>query len=109
MKRLFVLARKSFFTGLLLVLPLVVTVWILYTGIKLLVSFTAPAVKLAFDALDATPPPGFTEGLSLVIAAAGLTILGLMIRSYVGRRVWQAMEGLLMRVPMGFIRSLQSE
>lgn len=100
MKRLFVLARKSFFTGLLLVLPLVVTLWVLYTGIRLLVSFTAPAVKLAFDALEATPPRGFTEGLSLFLAAAGLTILGLAIRSYVGRQVWRAFEWLLMRVPM---------
>lgn len=100
MKRLLVLARKSFFTGLLLVLPLVVTLWVLYTGTRLLVSFTAPSVKLAFDALETTPPKGFTEALSLLLAAAALTLLGLVIRSYVGRKVWRTFEGLLLRVPL---------
>jgi uncharacterized membrane protein len=99
-KHLLVLARKSFLTGLLLVLPLVVTLWVLYTGIKLLVGLTAPAVRLAFSEMEATPPPGFTETLSLLLAALGLMLLGLLVRSYIGRQVWRAFETLLLRVPL---------
>lgn len=100
MRRLLRMARKSFFTGLLLVLPLLVTLWVLYTGVRLLAGFTAPTVKLAFEALEATPPKGFTEALSLLLAAVSLTLLGMVIRSYVGRKVWQAFEGTLLRIPL---------
>jgi uncharacterized membrane protein len=99
-KHLLVLARKSFLTGLLLVLPLVVTLWVLFVGIKLLVSITAPAVRLAFAEMEAVPPRGFSETLSLLLAALGLMILGLLVRSYIGRQIWRAFEALLLRVPL---------
>ena len=53
---------RSFLTGLVLVLPLVVTLWVLYTGTKLLVGFTAPAVRLAFESFGVEPPPRVRGG-----------------------------------------------
>ncbi len=92
--------RGHFLTGLVLVLPLVVTLWVLYTGIKLLVGFTAPAVKLGFERMGMAPPRFAAEGLSLLITAVALTILGLMARSYVGRQTWRGFEALMMRIPL---------
>ena len=98
--RPFVLARKSFFTGIVLVLPLAVTLWVLFTGIKLLVGLTAPGVKLVFERLGTRPPPGFVEALSLLLTALTLTLLGLLVRSYIGRQVWRAFEVLLLKIPL---------
>lgn len=92
--------RRSFLTGLVLVLPLVVTLWVLYTGTKLLVGFTAPGVRLAFESFGVEPPRGFVEALGLLVTAAALVLLGLLVRSYVGRQIWRGFEGLLLRIPL---------
>jgi uncharacterized membrane protein len=99
-RSLLVQFRKSFIAGLLLVLPLMVTLWILYTGFRLLVGFTSPLVKLAFERLGEKPPAGFTEVLSLLLTVLLLTLLGLAGRSYVGRKAWQGFELLLLRIPL---------
>lgn len=100
MKALLVQIRKSFVTGLLLVLPLVVTLWILYTGFRLLVGFTAPLVKVVFAQVGLQPPAQFTEVVSLLLTVLILTLLGLAGRSYLGRKAWQGFELLLLRIPL---------
>ncbi len=100
MTRLPVLVRRSFLTGLLLVLPLVVTLWVIYTGIKILVGFTSPAVKLAFEYLGTVPPRFLAEALSLLLTAVVLTLLGVAARSYLGKQVGRGFEALLMRIPL---------
>ncbi len=92
--------RRSFLTGLVLVLPLVVTLWVLYTGTKLLVGFTAPGVRLAFENFGVEPPRGLVEALGLLVTALALTLLGLLVRSYVGREIWRGLEALLLRIPL---------
>jgi uncharacterized membrane protein len=100
LKHLLVQLRKSFFAGLLLVLPLVVTFWILYTGFKLLVGLTSPAVREVFEQFSLKVPKGLVEVLSLLLTVFILTGLGLLGRSYLGKRTWHALESLLMRVPL---------
>ncbi len=100
MKKVLVTLRGALLTGLVLLLPLAVTLWILYTGFKLLVGFTSPAVRVAFDSMEMKPPPGITELISLVLTLAILVLLGLLVRSYLGRQAWRAFEGMLLHVPL---------
>ncbi|MGC8722533.1 MAG: DUF502 domain-containing protein [Acidobacteriota bacterium] len=100
MRGFWIALRRSFLTGLVLVLPLAVTAWILYTGFKLLVSVSAPFVKLGFQWIGHEPVAGVTETASLVITVALLVLLGLMVRSYLGKRMWQGFERLLMSLPV---------
>ena len=100
MRSLLVQFRKSFVAGLLLVLPLVVTFWILYTGFRLLVGFTAPLVKMAFARFGVAPPAQFSEVVSLLLTVVLLTVLGVLGRSYLGRKAWQGFELLLLKIPL---------
>lgn len=100
MRGFWIALRRSFLTGLVLVLPLAVTAWILYTGFKLLVSVSAPFVTLAFRWIGREPVAGVTEAASLVITVALLVILGLLVRSYLGKKAWQGFERLLMSLPL---------
>ncbi len=100
MRRLLVLLRRSFVTGLVLVLPLAVTCWILITGFKLLVGLTSPAVTAGFEHFGLEAPPGFTQAVSLLATVLVLMLLGLAGRSYLGRQFGAAVESLLLRVPL---------
>ncbi len=92
--------RKSFLTGLILVLPLVVTVWILYIGFELIVGFSSPFVKFVFTRFGRVPFPGVPEAISLFITVALLILLGLVGRSYLGKKAWAIFENLLVRIPL---------
>lgn len=100
MKSVLVTLRRAFLTGLVLLLPLAVTLWILYTGFKLLVGYTSPAVRVAFDSMQMKPPPGITELFSLALTFSILVIMGLLVSSYLGRRAWRVFEGMLLHVPL---------
>jgi uncharacterized membrane protein len=92
--------KKSFLTGLILVLPLVVTLWILYLGFELIVGFSSPLVKFVFTRFGLIPFPGVAEAISLVITVVLLILLGLVGRSYLGKKAWNVFENLLVRLPL---------
>ncbi len=92
--------KKSFLTGLILVLPLVVTIWILYLGFELIVGVSSPLVRFIFTRFGRVPFPGVAEAISLLITVALLILLGLMGRSYLGKKAWAIFENLLVRLPL---------
>ncbi len=92
--------KKSFLTGLVLVLPLVVTIWILYLGFELIVGVSSPLVRFVFTSFGRVPFPGVAEAISLLITVALLILLGLMGRSYLGKKAWTVFENQLVRLPL---------
>lgn len=79
---------NNFFKGLLIVVPLALTVYVVY------------AVVTGVDDLLNIPIPG----LGLLITVAGITFIGFIASNVVGRRIVRLAEKLLQRLP--FVRFL---
>jgi uncharacterized membrane protein len=75
---------KSFFKGLLIVVPLVATVYIIYL------------VVTVVDGVVGVPIPGLGLGLTIVV----ITIIGLLASNAIGRRFVDVLERLIDRLPV---------
>lgn len=100
--------RKTFFTGLVLCLPLALTVYIVQFLLDLL---AAPAKSLlvqpvveAFsknnDYLDGTPGKIAITLVSAFLVTAVILLVGVISRHFLGRVMFDAFEGVMERVPM---------
>ncbi|MDX3907848.1 MAG: DUF502 domain-containing protein [Pigmentiphaga sp.] len=90
--------KRYFVTGLLIWVPLVITVWVLGLVVSTLEA-VVPSV-LTSDALFGTHIPGF--GLAVVILVVLLTGMG--TANLLGRKLLEMWEGLLGRIPL--VRSI---
>ncbi len=97
--------RRTFVRGILLILPLMITLiilrWLfdLVTGLsrpgaeRLLISMGAP--------LDSSPAFGYLIPLiSTVITVAVILLVGLVGGNYLGKRAWATFEAVLLRLPV---------
>jgi len=75
---------KSFFKGLLIVVPLVATVYIVYLVVTLV------------DELVGAPFPGLGLGITILV----ITIIGLLASNAVGRRFIRILERLIGKLPV---------
>jgi uncharacterized membrane protein len=75
---------RSFAQGLLVLAPVAITAWVVWTTVATLDKW-----------LD-TPVPG----LGIVIAAAGITLIGYLTGNVVGNKLLSWLEGGLQRVPL---------
>ena len=99
--------RAAFFAGLLVVIPLVVTMWVLVTLIGFVDNWLQPqwfktvlGFYPSFLPVDAEGNPVRPPGLGAAIAIVGVLLLGTITRSYVGRSFVNFYEGILGRVPV---------
>jgi uncharacterized membrane protein len=88
--------RRIFVTGLLVVLPLLVTWWLL----SFLFHALDGPVAGVIETIVGRPLPGL--GLALMLIA--IFIVGLLANNIVGARMVRGFEGLLLRVPL--VRSI---
>ena len=89
--------RTTFFAGILVGVPLAVTVWV---GI-FLVTFLESAIHLLPD--QAQPQYWYgapIPGLGVLLALTTVLLLGALTRSYVGSRIIDLYEYILSRVPL---------
>ena len=88
--------RGSFIAGVLIIVPLAATIWVLVT----LVVFLESAILLVpagwRPEFNGRPVPG----LGILLAISAVFLLGLLTRSYVGRRFISAYEYILARLPI---------
>lgn len=89
--------RRTFVTGLLIVLPLIITVWLLGFLFHLLDGL---GISSLIEALAGRKIPG----LGTVITIAVIFLVGLAAGSMVGARVLKAGEEFLLRIP--FVNSI---
>ena len=89
--------RGYFLTGLVAVLPLVVTIWILYR-VFLFIDTRLTAIIEPFGPF--LPGPWMGKGLTLLAILILLLLVGLFVRNVIGRRLLAWGEGLLYRVPI---------
>ena len=91
--------RNAFLTGLLLVAPLLVTIW----GLRLVIGFVGGSITPHFlhylpEALSQLPVI-FWDFVTTVIALALVTLLGYFSRLFLGRLIGAAAERFIQNIP----------
>jgi uncharacterized membrane protein len=105
--------RNYFLTGLVVAGPLAITVWLTWSFITWVDNVVRPFVPVGYRPetyLPRTIPgtglylPGRIPGTGLIIAFVALTLLGFLTANLVGRKLVEAGERLLDRMPL--VRSI---
>lgn len=90
--------KRFFITGLLVWIPLVITVWVIMLLIDTLESFVPRF--LSSEALFGVSVPGF----SVILVLAVVVLTGLVTANLIGRSLFEQWEKLLGRIPL--VRSI---
>ncbi|MCS7311296.1 MAG: DUF502 domain-containing protein [Acidobacteria bacterium] len=90
--RLWIRFRRTFLTGLIVLMPLLITVWVLYLFTERLDRLFQPLV----EAILGHPIPGLGVGIALLLILA----TGVIAPYYLGRRLQQGIDRLMMQLPV---------
>jgi uncharacterized membrane protein len=90
--------RNYFLTGVVVAMPVAITIYITWWVISLVDSWVKPLVPAAY--LPESYLPFTIPGFGLVVAIVGLTLLGFLTANLVGRTVIKTGEDLLARMPV---------
>ena len=101
--------RRYFFAGLFVVLPLILSLWLLYfffewatrVTSKLLVVLPQAERDFFFDQIAGVPTPTLAgRVLTFVVSAVLLTLFGIVARNALGKAFLNRMEEIVSRVPL---------
>jgi uncharacterized membrane protein len=101
--------RNAFLTGILLVAPLVVTIW----ALRLIIGFVGGSITPLFYPYLPAPlqhlPPIFWDSVTTLIALGLITLLGFVSRYFLGRLIGAAAERFIQNIPGigGFYNSVK--
>ncbi len=90
--------RNYFLTGLVLVGPVYITIGLTWWFINWVDELVRPFIPFAYR--PETYLPVRIPGLGLILALAGLTLLGFLTANFVGRKLVEASENILHRMPV---------
>ncbi len=90
--------RNYFLTGLILVGPLYITVGLTWWFINWVDDLVRPFIPVAYR--PETYLPVKIPGLGLILALVSLTLLGFLTANFVGRKLVEASENILHRMPV---------
>jgi uncharacterized membrane protein len=95
--------RRTFLAGLLILIPLFVTYALIAFLFDLFTNASAPLMKGLFRLLDLNPY-GWAEPLvpliNFLLSLAVIFLLGLFGTNFLGRRILQALDALILRLPL---------
>jgi uncharacterized membrane protein len=95
--------RRTFFAGLLILIPLVVTYALIAFLFNIFTNASAPLMKGLFRILDLNHY-GWTAPLvpliNFLLSLAVIFLLGLFGTNFLGRRILQALDALILRLPL---------
>jgi uncharacterized membrane protein len=89
--------RRNFFAGLLVVLPLVITIWIIRWLIEIL-EFGVQLLPWALRPENVLP--FYVPGLGALITLVMIVALGFAVSTMVSQRLTRWVNGLLLRIPV---------
>lgn len=98
--------RQTFFTGLILILPMMITVWLLVVLVRLVEGVSSPLVRgvLRFAWPRFADDPalvGWVVPILGVLLTFGLVVaVGAFATNFLGRKVVEEFERLMLRVPV---------
>lgn len=90
--------RNSLLTGIVVALPVTVTVWLIYTFVNFVDRVIKPLIPDRYN--PETYLPFALPGLGVVVAVIGLTALGALAANFFGRSLIGVGERLLNSVPL---------
>lgn len=90
--------NKVFFRGLITLLPITLTVYILYSAIIILENLLGSFLRLLL--------PTYIPGLGLVLTLVLIYMFGLLLNNYITGRILMSLEERLTRVP--FLKAIYS-
>ncbi|MEM7012833.1 MAG: DUF502 domain-containing protein [Verrucomicrobiota bacterium] len=106
-------AKRYFLTGLLAVIPLGVTAFILYFLTTSLAKIGRPLVGKGFKLLEEEygVNPGWlreeawiADGLAVIVVIVGIFFIGVIVSNIVGRQLFRLFEAILERIP--FVKTI---
>jgi len=98
--------RQLFLTGLVIILPLVITYWLLQILFGIVHGISTPIILkvLRLMQMPYIDDPAFTEYLAPLIGALATCVLilmvGILTTNLLGRRIVAAFDGLMLRIPL---------
>lgn len=90
--------NKIFFRGLITLLPIAITIYIVYSAIVILENLLGSLLRVLL--------PVYVPGIGLLLTLVLIFIFGLMLNNLLTGRAWVAIEHRLIRVP--FIKAIYS-
>ncbi len=96
--------RNSFFTGLIVITPVVVTIWLVYAFVTFVDARVKPLIPKIYN--PETYLPFAIPGVGLVFAVLFITMLGALAANVIGRYFLGTAERWVDRVPL--VRSIYS-
>jgi uncharacterized membrane protein len=103
--------RRIFFTGLVIMLPLLITITLLYFLFKIINAYITPLVRRLIDlvvsgvfgdALRDFEPflRSLTTPIGLVLTLLLVFLVGMLGTNLIGRRILKALDNLILRIPL---------
>ncbi len=85
-------AKQYFLSGLLLVVPVVVTIWVLHSIFNFLDNLLLPYLEPVFGT--------WVPGIGILIMTTGIFLIGVFATNFIGRYLVNSGEMLLMKIPV---------
>jgi uncharacterized membrane protein len=100
--------RRNFLAGLLTVIPLWITIWIMWFILDYIIYLGRPLVfalaqgirPYADDAADLLTQGWFQSAIAILFVLAGLYLIGAATNAVIGRRILRAVDRLIEQVPL---------
>lgn len=101
--------RRKFGAGLILVLPLFITLWILYFLFSLIDSWITPSLMKLLTLfhvpfINTVPARILIPVLGLIVLVFFLYLLGVLASFYIGKRIFRVLEQRILKIP--FIKGI---
>lgn len=90
--------KKKFITGLMVLIPLIVTVYIVYLVVSFIENFIGPALRNIF--FQVFEREVYIKGTAVIIFVVITYLTGLFVSNYFGRAVFSRGERLVKRIPI---------
>ncbi|MCC6475907.1 DUF502 domain-containing protein [bacterium] len=97
--------RKAFFTGLLVVAPLWLTIYVIILAVRLLGGVLSPYVRLAAETIfELEKMPKLVGILSdlvaFILTVILIALIGVIVRRVVGKKIFEWLDKLLTHIPV---------
>jgi uncharacterized membrane protein len=100
--------QRNILAGIFIVIPIWLTIWVITFMINLLIQFGIPIVSRLSRWIEPDSPRlaalfdarAFQDLVAVAIVLSGLFGLGVVGRAVIGRRVLEAFDGLMARIPL---------
>ncbi|MFH0948340.1 MAG: DUF502 domain-containing protein [Elusimicrobiota bacterium] len=93
--------KKHFFTGLVIIIPFFLTMYIIVIVFKIVGRFFTPAFTKIFEAFVPIHIPNFAViFVSAVVTLLLIWFIGVVASNFIGKKLFHIVETLLLKIPM---------